>query len=416
MRLLLHLIDDPQEQLRCIHVGGTAGKGSTATMCAAIMTAAGYKVGLHTKPHLRSVTERAKIDGVPIAEERFAELIARLRPVAEHMGEIDLGRPSYFELLVALSFLWFYEENVDLAVIEVGIGGKLDGTNVMTPLVSVLTNVGLDHTDVLGETVEAIAKDKAGIIKPLVPVVTAAENLQALAIIREAATTARSPLSVVSEDALIEARDAGTAYAQGLHVQTKRRSYDAVLPVLGSFQRTNAATAILACEASEDALPFSSADVTRGLESVLLPGRMEFYPSRPCLLFDVAHSVDKARALSLGLKEHFADRRLVFVIAVAENKDAAGMLDQWADLPAQFIFTTFDVSHREAVHAQTLALIAQQRGLTARAVEDPVDALSVARRIAGSADLVVVTGSTFVVATLRQWFSENMATLSHARV
>src|SRR6202049_195643 len=194
MATLLRLLGNPERKFASVHVGGTAGKGSTATMCAAILSEAGYRVGLHTKPHLHSVTERARIGNVPITEERFGEVFERLASASEEMRATEWGSPSYFELLVALAFTYFAEEAVDVAVIEVGVGGLLGGTHLIVPKVSVITNVGTDHKDVLGDTVEQIAKDKAGIIKEGVPVVTAAEQPSVLRIIEDAARDHAAPL------------------------------------------------------------------------------------------------------------------------------------------------------------------------------------------------------------------------------
>ena len=415
MRLLLDELGNPQTRFPSVHVGGTAGKGSTATMIAAILTAAGYKAGLHTKPHLRSVTERARIDGDAIARERFAELMGELLPAIDTMERSEFGPPSYFELLVALAFLYFARERVDVAVVEVGIGGTLDGTNVLQPLASVLTNVGFDHTDVLGTTIEAIATDKAGIIKAHTPVITAAEGT-ALAVFEETARRRDSQLVRVQDVTRIERLPSENPYGQAFSLATRRRSYRVQLPLMGEFQVRNAATAIVACEHIEDRFSITATSVTEGLANISLPGRMEFYPSRPSLLFDVAHNADKAAALALALTQHFPERRFVFVVAISESKDAQAMIDAWSRLPGQFIFTSFAVTHREPMAPHLLATMAQSHGLLARAVTEPVEALSVARRVASPDDLVVVTGSTFLVATLLEWFLENAAVGGHARV
>jgi dihydrofolate synthase / folylpolyglutamate synthase len=408
MRTFLNALDNPESGFRSIHVGGTAGKGSTATMCAAILHAAGFKVGLHTKPHLHSVTERVRIDGVPVSDERFAELLSTMLPAIDAMASTEWGKPSYFEILVALAFRTFAEERVDVSVIEVGIGGTLDGTNVITPLVSVLTNVGTDHAEVLGDTVAAIATDKSGIIKDKVPSVTAAEHPEALNVIREAAARRRSPLTIVQEVARIESPPSPGPLGQPAKIATDRGEYAFELPVLGGFQLLNAATAIVACERITSELAFSAPDVVRGLESMSLAGRMEYYPSRPALVFDIAHNAEKAMALRQALERHFPGRRLTFVAAIADGKDAPGMIAAWDGLPAQFVFTTFPESHLRPVRPHNLALIAQERGLSARVVENCEEALAVARRIAGADDLVVVTGSTYLVGELRQWFLENV--------
>lgn len=407
MREFLRLLGDPQRSLRCIHVGGTAGKGSTASMCGAILSTAGLRVGLHTKPHLHSVTERARLDGIPVSEARFAEVFSGLLGAIDEMNRSHWGRPSYFEILVALAFQLFVEEKVDVAVIEVGIGGTLDGTNVITPLVSVLTNVGLDHVDVLGDTIEAVATDKAGIIKPGVPIVTAAAHPGALRVIRDVASRLGAPLTVVAEACRIDRLPPESAYVQTFAVTTASQTYRATMPLLGAFQLTNAATAILACERVKSLCGGASANVAAGLGALTLAGRMEYYPSRPSLLFDVAHNAEKGAALRQALDDHFAGRRFVFVVAIADGKDAGGMLAAWKGLPAQFIFTSFSVQHRQALRPQSLSLMAEREGFAARAVDDPVEALSVARRIGSASDIIVATGSTFLVATLREWFLAN---------
>ena len=416
MRAFLAACGNPEREFRSIHVGGTAGKGSTATMCASILSAAGHKVGLHTKPHLHSVTERARIDGRAISEERFADTLSGMLGAIDAMASTEWGRPSYFELLVALTFRYFAEERVDIAVVEVGIGGALDGTNVITPLVAVLTNVGGDHADVLGDTIAEIANDKSGIIKDKIPAVTAADNPEALAVIRAAAERKRAPLTIVQEAAQVEWTASPDQLLQRTRVETARREYAFDLPVLGGFQLLNAATAIVACEAIESALSFDAAAVTRGLEAVSLPGRMEYFPGRPSVIFDIAHNAEKALALRQSIERHFPDRHLTFVSAIADGKDVPGMMGAWDGLPAQFIFTTFPESHLRPVRPYNLANAAQLHGLAARAVEDPEEALMLARRVSSADDIVVVTGSTYLVGDLRRWFLENVADPRHAPV
>ncbi|HKW45114.1 MAG TPA: folylpolyglutamate synthase/dihydrofolate synthase family protein [Candidatus Eremiobacteraceae bacterium] len=416
MRAFLAACGNPEREFRSIHVGGTAGKGSTATMCAAILSAAGYKVGLHTKPHLHSVTERARIGGLAISEERFAELLSGMLTAIDSMAASEWGRPSYFELLVALAFRYFAEERVDVAVVEVGIGGTLDGTNLITPLVAVLTNVGSDHAEVLGDTIQEIATDKSGIIKDKVPVVTAADHPDALAVIRSAAERKRAPLTIVQEAVRIDVTRLAEPLVQRTRVVTTQREYAFDLPVLGGFQLLNAATAIVACEQCENAMPFNAAAVTRGLEAITLPGRMEYFAGRPSLIFDIAHNTEKAIALRESIDDHFPNRHLTFVCAIADGKDVPGMITAWEKLPANFIFTTFPESHLRPVRPYNLANAAQLHGLAARAVEDPEEALMLALRVADADDIVVVTGSTYLVGELRRWFLDNVADPRHATV
>jgi dihydrofolate synthase/folylpolyglutamate synthase len=409
MRDFLAALGNPQSQYPAIQIGGTSGKGSTCTMIAAALTAAGKKTGLHTKPHLRSMTERAAIDGVAISEESFASVMDQMMPAIDRITA-QHSRPSYYETLLALTLLYFAQEDVDVAVVEVGIGGKLDGTNVLVPVVCGITNVGLDHMDVLGDTVEEIAADKAGIAKAGVPLVTAAQP-PADTIIREQCRIAGAPFVQVQDVVQIEA-DAAQSMGQRLTVSTPAARYELELPVLGDFQKMNAATAIVVLEQLPAAIRPDKSAVETGLSRVQLTGRMEYFPSHPGLLFDIAHNADKAQHLARALANDFPDRRFTIVMAVGESKDAREIVRAFADLPASFIFTSFDTPGRSATKPQRLASIAEGLGVWGRTIADPVEALSIARRNAGSEDVVVVTGSTFIVSELREWWIENVRAVS----
>jgi dihydrofolate synthase/folylpolyglutamate synthase len=351
------------------------------------------------------MTERARIDGRAISEEAFGELLSEMMPAIERTAHEE-GRPSYYETLLALAFCHFARESVDVAVIEVGLGGTLDGTNLVSPEVSVITNVGLDHTDVLGDTVEEIATDKAGIAKPGVPLVSDAHG-NPLEIIARRCREAGAPFAAVGDVVQIETRP-GEPYGQSFSAVTERGTYELSLPVLGGFQRRNAATAIAALERLRDDLRPSVEAVERGFAELVIPGRMEFFPGFPSLVFDIAHNPDKAQSLADALRETFPERRFALVVAVAESKDAAAILQPWLALPATFIFTSFETPGRVATRPSRLVNIAQNEGRSARAIADPVEALSVARRTVDAATIVVVTGSTFVVGTLRDWWLTNV--------
>ncbi|HET7813562.1 MAG TPA: folylpolyglutamate synthase/dihydrofolate synthase family protein [Candidatus Baltobacteraceae bacterium] len=406
MRAFLRELGDPQTKYPTIQVGGTSGKGSTCTMLASILLASGKRTGLHTKPHIRSVTERARIDGAPVSEDRFAELLTEMLPAIDAVDR-EHSRPSYYETLLALALLHFAQAQVDVAVIEVGIGGKLDGTNVLVPRICAITNVGLDHTDVLGETIEEIAADKAGIAKPGVPLVCGVEQPVAREIVREACEKAGAPFIAVSD--VTEVLDANAQpFSQSFRVRTDRAEYAVELPLLGSFQQRNAATAVAVCERLGDLTP-EKEDVERGFATLSLNGRMEYFPSHPGVVFDIAHNPDKAHHLADALRETFPGRRIVFVIAIGESKDANEILLALTELQGSFIFTSFEAQGHTATRPQKLASIAESLGLWGRPIQDPVEALQIARRNAGADDIVVVTGSTFVVAQLRAWWMEHVA-------
>ena len=319
MRLLLDRLGNPQEAYSTVHVGGTSGKGSTATMIAAALSERLVRVGLHTKPHLNSMTERARINGIPIAEDVFADTLFEMMPAIEATAAVE-GRPTYYETLLALTLEWFAQCHVDAGVVEVGLGGTLDGTNVIVPKVCVITNSGIDHTDVLGETIEEIAADEAGIAKPGVPLITAALVPEARETIREACERAGAPFIHVDDVATIAGRPS-EPYGQSFAVTTAADTYELSLPVLGRFQQRNAATAIVALEQLPPELRPSRDQVETALSRLVIPGRMEFYPAHPSVVFDVAHNRDKAQALAGALAETFPNRYFRFVIAVGESKD-----------------------------------------------------------------------------------------------
>jgi dihydrofolate synthase/folylpolyglutamate synthase len=384
MRALLRELGDPHRAYRTVHVGGTSGKSSTSMMIAAALQAAGKRTGLHTKPHLHAMTERARIDGAPIERERFAALLDAMMPAIERTAA-QFGRATYYETLLALAFVYFADERVDVAVIEVGLGGRLDGTNVVLPMVAAITSVGYDHTDVLGSTIEAIAFEKAGIAKPGVPLVLAVVPATARAVIERYAAEVGAPLVYVSEAA-------------------RRAAAELRLRTLGGFQRANAATAIAVLERIDDDLRPTRAETARALEELDIPGRMERFSAHPDVVFDVAHNVEKAGALVAALRESFPGRRIHYVVAIGESKDARRILEVLAELPSTFTFTSFAASGRRAIRPQRLAMIAESFRSWGRAISDPIEALTVARRTATVDDVVVVTGSTFLVADVREWF------------
>jgi dihydrofolate synthase / folylpolyglutamate synthase len=275
---------------------------------------------------------------------------------------------------------------VDVAVIEVGLGGRLDGTNVLQPMVAAITSIGYDHTDVLGATIEAIAFEKAGIAKRGVPLVLAGVPAAAGAVIERYAAEVGAPVVYVS--------DAARRAAAGLRLRT-----------LGQFQRANAATAITVLEQIDADLRPARAEMVRALEELDIPGRMERFSAHPDVVFDVAHNVEKAQALVAALRESFPGRRIHYVVAIGESKDARSILEILAELPSTFTFTSFAASGRHAIRPQRLATIAESFRSWGRAIADPVEALTVARRAATIEDVVVVTGSTFLVADLREWYA-----------
>jgi len=407
MRALLRALGDPQETYPTLHVGGTSGKGSTSTMLAAALAGSGKRTGLHTKPHIVSLTERMRVDGIAIADDDFANLLNEIRPAIESVVP-EYGRPTYYETVLALAFVYFAQLKVDVAVIEVGIGGMLDGTNVLRhPQVSAITNIGLDHTDVLGNTLEDIALDKAGIARRGVPLVSDVADAGPREQIERICTQVGAPFLSVRDLVTIESQP-GEPYGQSFTIRTPKDTYALSLPVLGRFQQRNAATAVLALEQLSDALRPAHDDIETAMSRLVIPGRMEFFPSHPSVVFDIAHNPDKARNLVDALLETFSDRRFVAIVAIGESKDAKHILEELTRLPASFIFTSFEAVGRAPISPTRLASLVQDFGAWGRAVNDPVEAFSIARRNAAADEIVLVTGSTYVVGTLRDWWFANV--------
>ncbi len=402
IRTFLRALGDPQNCYPTIHIGGTSGKGSTSTMVAAMLRTAGKRTGLHTKPHLHSMTERAVVDGDAIGEERFAELLEEMMPVIERCAS-DGVRPSYYETLLALAFLHFARERVDIAVIEVGIGGSLDGTNVIVPLVSAITTVGYDHTEILGDTLELIAADKAGIAKPGVPLICGVLDAGPREVIAARCAVAGAPFVPVWESTSIEARD-GTRFA----VRTPETTYEIAMPLLGAFQRHNAAIALRIVEVLPASLRPSREEAQAGLASATLAGRMEYFAGPPAVVFDVAHNPEKAGRLVDALREQFPDARFAFVVGIGDSKNASAIVRALAPVATRFAFSRFEAPGRHATEPEALAAMARDLGRPARTFDDPMAAFAATCNDAPE-EIIVVTGSTLMVASVRPRLKQHVA-------
>ena len=320
---LLKRLNNPHLALKVIHIGGTNGKGSTSAMLSAILQEGGYRVGAFTSPHLKSYTERYRINGAEISGEQVAVLLDELRPHLEAMVAEGFEHPTEFEVGTALAFLYFNREKVDFLVVEVGMGGAIDSTNVVKPLLSIITNVSMDHMDYLGHTIEEITLVKAGIIKPGAPVVTAARG-EALGVIESVCLDKKSPLYVVGRD-LSWQPAAWNLSGQEFSLRGRRKYYEKLfIPLLGRHQLVNAATAVAAAEVLMDLGVSLNGDVVRlGLARTRWPGRMEIVSQKPLVIIDGAHNYDGARCLRQALEEYFPGRSSIMVIGMLGDKERA---------------------------------------------------------------------------------------------
>ncbi|MBA4063782.1 MAG: bifunctional folylpolyglutamate synthase/dihydrofolate synthase [Isosphaera sp.] len=399
MRALLRLAGDPHDRVRLVHVTGTKGKGSTCAMLAAVLRAAGYRVGLFTSPHLEHVEERVQVDGVNISRAELAARIAELAPAVRRLEAGGGPGVSFFEIGTALGFLHFWYRRCDLAVVEVGLGGRFDSTNVCTPLVSVVTNVGLDHTAQLGNTLEEIAYQKAGIVKRRVPVVSGVTQPGPRDVVRRVAAEAGAPLWEAQEDF---GWDFDGRFAT---VATPSREYHGLaVGLLGAHQAANAALAVAAVERlRESGMPVPDAAVRRGLAEVRWPARVELVSRDPAVVLDTAHNVPSVEALVATLREAVpVSGRKAVVFAVSADKPYPEMLRVLAGYFDHLHLTRYGNNPRSVPPERLAAVLAEVApGTASTAHPTGREAWAAARAAAGRDDLVCVTGSVFLAGELR---------------
>jgi dihydrofolate synthase/folylpolyglutamate synthase len=405
MRELVSQLGSPEKGYPVIHIAGTKGKGSVAAMCQNALAAAGYRTGLYTSPHLHDYAERIQVDGASIPHQDLVDLVAEHKPVFESVPEL-----TTFEITTALAFLYFQKRAVDVAVLEVGLGGRLDATNVVTPNVAVITSLSYDHTALLGDTLEQIAAEKAGIIKPGVPVVTSPQKKEALTVLERIAAERSAPLLRIGKDVHYESINSSLE-GQTLRVWRAQKDGDPVelfIPLLGSHQVENAATAYAALKVFSDAgLPISQAAIREGFRRTSWPGRFEILQRLPPLVIDCAHNRDSAQKVRGALEQYFPGKKAVLVFGASEDKDIDGMFAELAPVTRQVIVTKS--YHPRAADTERLVEAAQAHGLPVKAIPDVPIALEEALKIAtNSSDeqLVLVTGSIFIAAGVREaWFA-----------
>jgi dihydrofolate synthase/folylpolyglutamate synthase len=403
MRSLLARLGDPQLGRRTVHIAGSKGKGSTAAMIASVLRAAGENAGLYTSPHLHRFVERIAIDGEPIAEEDFGRLMGELLPAIEaEEADAAYGTVSTFEALTALSFLAFRERGVTVQVLEVGLGGRLDATNVIDDKdVCVITPIGLEHTAVLGDTVAKIAAEKAGIITQGSTVIMAPQRESAADVVRDVAAERGARLVEAAQTCSLS-RGRSSSDGQEFTLKTPHETYKLSLPLFGRHQLDNAATAVLALEALADGsdVEIGAAALREGLSSVRWPCRIEVIKRRPLIVVDGAHDRDSARRLVQTVRDDLGRPSVTFVIGASRDKDIDALADELAPIASDVVLTKS--RNPRAKDGRDLARAFTERELPV-AIEEPVGvAVDAALAIAGADGAVVVCGSLFVAAEAKE--------------
>jgi dihydrofolate synthase/folylpolyglutamate synthase len=409
---LMALLGDPQNHYPIIHVAGTKGKGSTAAMIASVLQNCGYRVGLYTSPHLQDYVERIQVNRQNISHADLVGLVDDIRPFVDQVDGL-----TTFEITTAIGFQAFANAQVDIAVVEVGLGGRLDATNIVTPLVSVITSLSYDHMNVLGNSLSQIATEKAGIIKPNRPVVLAPQEETPRRVIEAIAAERSAPLTRVGIDFLFRPLT-HSLDGQNLHLWTKeeqplmdeyieggeKSSWQPLcldMPLLGYHQVQNAATAYAALvESRKNGVKISDAAISQGFAAVQWPARFELLSRDPLLVVDSAHNLDSALKLRLAMDDYLGSKPVVLVFGVSEDKDIWGMFTQL--MPRIQTLVATQSIHPRALAANKLVELAHQFGRPALATANITDALESAIKLAGQDAAVVVAGSIFVAAAARE--------------
>ena len=402
MRELMAYLGNPQETYPIIHVAGTKGKGSTSALMASALTAAGYKTGLYTSPHLQDYAERIQIDGQPILHIQLIELVEHVKPAVAKIPAL-----TTFEITTALGLLYFARQKVDAAVIEVGLGGRLDATNVVTPRVSVITSLSYDHMAVLGNTLTLIAGEKAGIIKPGIPVVSSPQRDEALAVLEKVSAERNAPLTLVGRDVTFEPME-HSLNGQSFSIVnrqappgTRSKIANPVIlriPLLGAHQVANAATAYTALQAS--GLPLAEEDLQRGFSEVRWPCRFEIIRREPPVVLDSAHNLDSFEKLARTLDDYFPGKPVILIFGASEDKDVAGMFNALKSRLSHVIGTK--AVHPRALEPELIVETAIRLGIPAETASHVEGAMARALVMAASdGDLVLSAGSMFVTAEVK---------------
>ena len=412
MERFMDRLGNPQRHAKTIHVAGTKGKGSTAAFCDSALNAAGFHTGFYSSPHLHHFTERIRLDRLPISEEGYAGLMDQLWP---HRTDDDPGSShpfeavTLFEFMTGMAYQCFAQEKVDFQTIEVGLGGRLDATNVVTPDVAVITSISLDHTAILGDTLGEIASEKAGIIKPGSAVVVAPQAPEAMSRILEACRHQGSKPILAGRDVTWDKVETGRDPWQGqsLMVKGRRGEYQLDIPLLGEHQLENAATAIAALEALIDQgheIPAEA--IKQGFSQVSWPGRMEVLSRNPLFVADGAHNLYSVNSLMESLKGYSLSGRLIVVAGFSRDKSVADMVNRLARVnpvsQAKPIVFAARSRHPRSLPAAAIAAHFGNEGIDAVESASVADAVTQALALASPGDLVLATGSLFVVAEARE--------------
>ncbi|ASS74934.1 hypothetical protein CIG75_08025 [Tumebacillus algifaecis] len=405
MVAMLDLVGRPHDRLKFLHVAGTNGKGSTCSYLAAMLQAAGYKVGLYTSPYLIQFHDRMTVGGVNISDAELEQIVAQLRPVVEQVAATEAGRPTEFEVLSVVSILHYAQQEVDFVVWETGLGGRLDSTNVVTPLLSLITNVGMDHQVILGDKLEQIAAEKAGIIKPGVPVLTTAQGV-ALAVIEQTAQATGSDCLQSGQDFSAQRTSFGWD-GQTFDWQGFGHTLDHLrIKMLGAHQIVNASLAVAACmQLQEMGYVISESSMREGLLHTAWAGRLEVVAHKPLTVLDGAHNPEGAQALGTALRELLPEQKVVLIVGVMADKAIPEVLAPLVPLASHVVVTRANMPRSALVDEMAQMIYQLDPQLSVSTSQSVEEAFQLARGQVLEADGVIVcTGSLYMISEARALF------------
>jgi dihydrofolate synthase / folylpolyglutamate synthase len=405
MRTLLRRLGNPQDSFKSVHVAGTKGKGSTCTMIASMLQATGYRVGLYTSPHLVDVRERICINGEMISQSEFAHLVRLMEPIIRRMKPA----PSYFDVLTAIAFKYFEDKKVDIAVVETGLGGRLDSTNVIKPEVTAITSISKDHMAQLGPTISRIAEEKAGIFKAGIPAITVVQDPEAEVVLKRVADKVGAPLDITGKSIEFSyrfesSRMLGPHNRVCLTTPNSRFEHLAV-PLFGEHQAINCGLALSVIDRLKvRGMAISDARAMEGLAKTTISGRMEMLSQTPRVIADGAHNAASLDALIRAIGQHIPYDSMVVIFGCCADKDVAGMLERIAAGADKVIFTRVN-NIRSADPAELSARYIEQYGKMAQVAPTLADAMAIAHRAVTKEDLICITGSFYLVGEAKKLFA-----------
>ena len=404
---ILELLGNPQKKLRCIHIAGTNGKGSTTAMISKILIEAGYKVGMYTSPFIEEFEERIQINNLNIPKDKLSEMITKVANTVEKVIELGYDNPTQFEVITCAGLLYFYEQAVDFAVIEVGLGGRLDSTNLIVPILSVITSISYDHMSVLGDTLSEIAYEKAGIIKEATPVILYPQEEEAEKVIERVSLEKGSKLIKVPGNSakLLGVRDAllndEVIRVQDIEMDTINNNYNVSLTLLGKHQILNCATVIYTMEELKRlGIEISDEAIEKGLSKVKWIGRMEILERRPLTIIDGAHNIDGIVKLKESLEEYLNYKDIVLILGILADKQVEAMIRVITPIAKRIICVTPHSDRGEL--AATLKSEVEKYNVNCEAIEDYKKAYEKAFSYCKEDDLLLISGSLYMIGDMRK--------------